>query len=72
MDDLVKFIKMIQNPQEYVMNIAKQQSNPILQNMIDLAQKGEKDKVLEIARNICKSQGRDFDKEFSQIQSLIK
>lgn len=56
-------LKAIKNPQQYVMNEIANQNNPILNNMIKLAQEGKNQEVEQIARNIMKSKGIDYDKE---------
>lgn len=47
-------------------------SNPMLNNLIDMAQKGNSDGIETFARNMFKEQGRDFDKEFSEFMSNFK
>ena len=41
------------------------------QNLLSLAQKGDAPQIEEIARNICKQKGVDFDKEFSAFKQLL-
>lgn len=66
------FIKMIKNPKEFVMNYAKQNNNPMLNNLIGMAEKNDTKGIETFARNLMKQQGRDFDKEMKEFQSLIK
>lgn len=47
-------------------------NNPILSNVIDMAQKGDTKGVENFARNICKQKGLDFDKEFSKFRNTLK
>lgn len=56
------------NPKNLVMNLLDQ-TNPMAKNLIDLANKGN---VESFARNICKSKGIDFDKEFANFVKQIK
>ena len=54
------------NPQDLLQKtISKNNSNPMIANLINLAQKGNKEEVEKIARNICKEKNIDFDKEFN-------
>ena len=46
-------------------------SNPVLKNALNLAQQGKSSEVEQIARNFCKSQGRDFDTEFKQFMDSM-
>lgn len=56
------------NPKQIVMNLCKNNTNPIFKNLIEMIEKGDTKAVENFARNICKEQGRDFDKEIAQFQ----
>ena len=47
-------------------------NNPILSNVISMAQNGDNKGVENFARNICKQKGLDFDKEFSKFKDTMK
>lgn len=47
-------------------------NNPILNNVISMAQNGDTQGVENFARNICKQRGLDFDKEFSKFKNDLK
>ena len=47
-------------------------NNPILNNVINMAQKGDTQGVETFARNICKQRGLDFDTEFNKFKSTLK
>ena len=71
---LIQLIKSGNNPQQLIMNILQQQGgdNPILNNAMNLAQRGNISGLEMIARNIAQQKGLDFDKEFSNFQSYFK
>lgn len=50
----------------------KLSSNPMFRDLIQKAQKGDKQSVENFARNICKERGIDFDKEFANFMSNFK
>ena len=60
------------SPQEIAMQMLGNNGNPIFNNLIMMAQKGDYKGVENVARNIFKQQGRDLDKELAEIQSLFK
>lgn len=60
------------NPQQMIQNILKNNPNPMLNNLVQMAQKGDKQGIENIARNILKERGRDFDSEFSQFMGQFK
>lgn len=72
MDNIVDLIKNINNPQEFVLSMLKNNGNPILSNMVSLAQKGNYNEVEKIARNLCKERGIDYDKEIGKLLVSIK
>lgn len=47
-------------------------NNPILSNVINMAQKGDEKGVETFARNICKQKGIDFDKEYGKFRETLK
>ena len=47
-------------------------NNPILNNVINMAQKGDSKGVETFARNICKQKGLDFDTEFNKFKNNLK
>ena len=61
---LIQLIKGGQNPQQLVMNILQQksQTNPILNNAMNLAQNGNQSALENLARNLAEQRGLDFDK----------
>lgn len=46
--------------------------NPMITNLIAMAQKGDTEGVEQFARNMFKERGRDFDKEFNDFKSNFK
>ena len=47
-------------------------NNPILNNVISMAQNGNIKGVETFARNICKQRGLDFDTEFNKFKNTLK
>ena len=70
---LIQLIKNGNNPQQLIMNILQQQGggNPILNNAMNLAQKGNSAGLEMIARNIAQQKGLDFDKQFANFKSYF-
>lgn len=69
---IINMLKGINNPKEAVINIIKSNNNPMIKNLVEMAEKGDNKGVEEFARNFYKQQGRDFDKEFSQFMSNFR
>lgn len=70
--DMIKGMMGKMSPEQMVMNLIKQNSNPMLANLIQMAQKGDKQGVETFARNFFKEQGCDFDKEYSNFMNNFK
>lgn len=60
------------NPQQLLMKaIAGNNSNPMINNLIQMAKNGNTQGIETFARNFFSEKGRDFDKEFAEfMQSL--
>ena len=72
--NMIDFIKVIKqgNPQAFVMNILQQDAqkgNPIAVNLIQMINSGDSRGIEQVARNIAKEKGIDFDKEFSKFKN---
>ena len=50
----------------------KLNNNPMFRDLIQKAQRGDKQSVENFARNICKERGIDFDKEFANFMSNFR
>ncbi len=65
MNQIVGMIKRGQNPQQVMMNLLQNmQSTPMGANLLNLAKQNRTADIEQIARNVMKQQGRDFDTEF--------
>lgn len=67
---LINMIKSGQNPQQLMLNILEKntQGNPFYQNLVSLAKENKTNDIEQVARNLFKSQGRDFDEEFNSFR----
>lgn len=70
---IIQLIKGGQNPQQLVMQILQQQAqnNPMGANLLELVQNNKTADVEQIARNLAKSKGIDFDTEFNSFKQLL-
>lgn len=66
-NQLIQMIKSGSNPQQLLLSIMQQQSStsPLYQNLIKLAKENRTSEIEQIARNLSKEKGIDFDKEFN-------
>ena len=67
----ISMIKSIKNPKEAVINMIKSNNNPMLKNLVEMAEKGDTKGVENFARNFYAQQGRDFDQEFNNFKSMF-
>jgi hypothetical protein len=68
----MNMLKGIKNPKETVINMVKSNNNPMVKNLVEMAENGNYKGVEDFARNIYAQQGRNFDKEFSDFMSNFK
>lgn len=66
-------IKEGRNPQQLMMSFLKTQmkGNPLGENLLELAKNNDNSAIENIARNIAKERGIDFDKEFPAFKKLL-
>lgn len=71
---LIQMIKSGSNPQQLVMSVLNQraQENPMFANMLKLANTNDTKGLEQIARNLAKERGMDFDKEFANFRQIFK
>ena len=62
------------NPQQIAMQMLQQNAgdNPVLNNVLQMAQGGNMSGVEQIARNLCKSRGVNPDEMMKQLQQQFK
>lgn len=68
----MSMLKSIKNPKEAVINMIKSNNNPMFKNLVEMAEKGQNDKIEEFARNLFREQNKDFDQEFNNFKSMFK
>lgn len=70
MSQLMNLMQGNSNPEDFVYNLVSQRmgGNPFFMNLLTLAQSGRGNEIEEIARNVMKEQGQDFDKEFNDFR----
>ena len=70
---LIQMIKNGGNPQQLALSMLEQNagSNPVINNLLNLAKEGKTDEIEDIARNMFKEQGKDFDKEFNSFKQSL-
>lgn len=68
---MMQMAKSGQNPQQLIMNFLQNQSSPMGQNLLKLAQAQNTQEIEKIARNMCAAKGLDFDKEFTAFKQNL-
>ena len=62
------------NPQQWFLSMLEQnanQGNAVAANLMQLARQGNTREIEQIARNIAKEKGVDFDKEFNSFKQMF-
>lgn len=70
---LIQMIKNGGNPQQLALSMLEQNadSNPVINNLLNLVKEGKTNEIEDIARNVLKEQGKDFDKEFNSFKQSL-
>lgn len=64
-NNMFEMLKAIKNPQEFVNNFMKQNNNPMLNNLMQMAQKGDRENLENFANNLLQQQGMSLN-DFKQ------
>ena len=68
----MNMLKGIKSPKDAVINMIKSNNNPMIKNLVEMAEKGDNEGIEKFARNMFKEQGRDFDSEIKQFMNNFK
>ena len=70
--EIIQSIRGGGNPQQLMISMLSQQTNnPLFSNLLNLAKNGQTADIEQIARNIMKERGVDFDKEFQAFKQSL-
>lgn len=69
----MQFMQMMKgggNPQQMIMNMMKSQAgnNPVMNNALQMMEKGDNAGLEKLARNLCKERNINPDEAFNQIK----
>lgn len=67
--EIQQMLQQFGTPEKLVKMLIKRLNNPMLSNLIQLAEQGNNANLEAFAQNMLKERGRDFNKEFSDFMS---
>ena len=68
MNNAMQLMQLMRNPQAFLQQ-AMQSNNPIVKNVMEMYQRGDKDGINQLAQNLCKERGTSYDEMVKQIKS---
>ena len=73
MMQIISLMKNGGNPQQMVLSMLEQQTenNPFAANLLQLAKGNKSGEIEQIARNLAKEKGIDFDTEFNNFNKTL-
>lgn len=73
MMQIISLMKNGGNPQQMVLSMLEQQTenNPFATNLLQLAKGNKSGEIEQIARNLAKEKGIDFDTEFNNFKKTL-
>lgn len=75
-ENLTQLVQVLRgrNPQEMVMTMIQNQkiNDPNITQLVQFAQKGDMNSLVNLANNICAQRGVDFNSEFQNFMSMMK
>lgn len=72
MNNPMDLIKAIKDPRQFVLSQIDINDNPMLKNLVEMAEKGDREGIETFAKNIFKENGRNFEKEYSELMKLFQ
>lgn len=75
MNNPIEFIKLMSQkmtPEQLAMKLLENNSNPMLNNLVQMAKNGDKQGVENFAKNLFKEQGKNFDKEYEDFMKSFQ
>ena len=75
MNNLGVLMQAYKNPQQFLqsaMNNTKLMQNPIMHNAIEMMQKNDYEGVENLAKNLCKEKGINYEQIYKEIKNYIK
>ncbi len=74
---MMQYIQMMKNgnPQEIVMNMLRQNAtdgNPMAQNLLQMVNNRDIQGIENMARNVARERGVDYDKEFNNFKQMFR
>lgn len=74
--NMIQFVQMMRNmknPQQAVINMLEGQANqnPMTKNLLQLAKNNNTKEIENIAKNVMKEQGLNFDEEFNNFKQMF-
>ena len=70
----MQLMQAMRNPQSFMNQIMGNQqmmNNPMIQNTVNMAQRGDMKGIEQMARNLCKEKGLNADEIFNQFKSKM-
>lgn len=73
MMQIISLMKNGGNPQQMILSMLEQQTknNPFAANLLQLAKGNKSGEIEQIARNLAKEKGIDFDTEFNNFKKTL-
>ena len=71
MNNVLNLVRVFRNPEPFMRQIMQSpqfKSNPMAQNVMDMRDKNDVQGLTEMAKNVCKEKGIDFDGLYSQLK----
>lgn len=68
--DIMNLLKC-KNPQAAVMQLAQNNSNPLVQNLVQMAQQGNTQGIQQFAENFFKQRGTDLNTQLNNFMGSI-
>lgn len=71
MQKMGMLFKGLKNPQQAMIQMLSNNTNPMAQNVLKMVQNGDRKGIEQFARNVVAEQGKDFDTEIKNFKNML-
>ena len=71
MATMIKNLSSGMTPKQMVMNMMKNNNNPMLSQLVNMANNGNTNNIENMARQLFQQNGRSFDAEFNNFKNML-
>lgn len=70
LQQMLQMVGGMKNPESAARFLAKKMNNPMVNQLVQMAEQGQNEKVENFVRNVFKEKGINFDEQYSNLKNI--